>query len=265
MDVPFARWYAAIPDRRSRRNFDISRPLETDLLAALDKVCNGFRPFPHARTCLVNEPKLDVFKNILGIYGKVRGTGAFIAFVGDMRGYSVQEEVGYTGEGVILEATALGLNTCWVGGFFKPASVASLLELTPEERVLAVSPVGYALDSETLQERLLHAFVRHGRLPVSHLVSNPNRLDHPTWIKPVIEAARLAPSATNRQPWGFTIQDDGILVYERTRTLNTIVSRRLDCGISMLHLEVAAGKLGIKGRWQFLESPRVAKFAYLSG
>ncbi|KKL04715.1 hypothetical protein LCGC14_2613280, partial [marine sediment metagenome] len=49
---------------------------------------------------------------------------------------SVQEEVGYTGEGVILEATALGLNTCWVGGFFKSKSVASLVEIKSNERVL---------------------------------------------------------------------------------------------------------------------------------
>ncbi|HHY93759.1 MAG TPA: nitroreductase, partial [Firmicutes bacterium] len=35
--------------------------------------------------------------------------------------------MGYTGEAVVLEATALGLATCWVGGFFRPEVAARLL------------------------------------------------------------------------------------------------------------------------------------------
>jgi hypothetical protein len=31
-----------------------------------------------------------------------------------MKSAHVQEYVGYTGQGLILEATALGLDTCWV-------------------------------------------------------------------------------------------------------------------------------------------------------
>ncbi len=111
MDVPFSRWYPAIEKRRSRRHFDASRPIEPDKLSALDIVCKRFAPFPGARLCLVTESVEDVFKGLVGSYGKVKGAPAFIAFIGNMDSVSVQEEVGYTGEGIILEATALGLNT----------------------------------------------------------------------------------------------------------------------------------------------------------
>lgn len=126
MYIPFSRWHLAIKKRRSRRYFDPNRPLAPDTLATLDTVCNQFAPFPHARSRLVTESVKSVFKGIIGSYGRIKNAPAFIAFIGDADHPFVQEEVGYTGEGIILEATALGLNTCWVAGFFRPEIVASL-------------------------------------------------------------------------------------------------------------------------------------------
>ena len=154
MDIPFSRWYPVIEKRRSRRHFDASRAIEPDKLSALDTMCKRFVPFPSARLCLVTESVKDAFKGIVGSYGKIKDAPAFIAFIGNMDSDFVQEEVGYTGEGVILEATALGLNTCWVAGFFKPESVASLIEIKRNERVLAVTPVGYASRFESFEEKL---------------------------------------------------------------------------------------------------------------
>lgn len=108
MDIPFSRWYPAIEKRRSRRHFDTCRLVEPDKLSALDGVCKQFMPFPSARSCLVTEFGEGIFKGIVGSYGKVKDAPAFIAFIGNMDNPSVQEEVGYTGEGIILEATALG-------------------------------------------------------------------------------------------------------------------------------------------------------------
>jgi len=209
----------------------------------------------------VSKPAKGIFKGIVGGYGKVSGAPAFIAFIGDMRAPSVQEEVGYTGEGIILEATALRLNTCWVGGFFRPENVASLVEIRDKERVLAVTPVGYASRFKSLAERLMTGFgFTHRRLSLSKLVSG-GRVDNlPEWAKVSIEAARLAPSAINRQPWGFDVDSNGITVFVRTSGPEFSISKRLDCGIAMLHIEVAASNFGIKGAWELLETPRVGRF-----
>jgi nitroreductase len=261
MDIPFSRWHLAIKKRRSRRHFDPHRSIESDILAKLDTFCQQFRPFPHARAYLVSEPAKDIFKGIVGDYGKISGAPAFIAFIGDMRAPSVQEEVGYTGEGIILEATALGLNTCWVAGFFRPESVASLVEIKNNERVLAVTPVGYASRFESLTERLMTGFgLTHRRLPLSKLVSGWRVDNLPEWAKVSLEAARLAPSAVNRQPWGFDVDGSGITVFVRTSGPEFNVSKRLDCGIAMLHIEVAASNFGIQGAWELLEAPRVSRF-----
>jgi nitroreductase len=207
MDIPFSAWHLAIEKRRSRRHFDPNLLLTRETLATLDKVCNQFAPFPHARSRLVTESVDSVFRGIIGSYGRVKGAPVFIAFIGNMDDPFVQEKVGYTGEGIVLEATALGLNTCWVAGFFRPEIVASLIEVSNKERVLAVTPVGYALESESWEEKLMASFSRsHNRQPLSKLVRGLPRQKWPDWVNVPLEAARLAPSASNRQPWGFDIQ-----------------------------------------------------------
>jgi hypothetical protein len=265
MDIPFSRWYPVIEKRRSRRHFEAGRLIEPDKLSALDRVCQQFVPFPAARTCLATESVEDVFRGIVGSYGKIKDAPAFIAFIGNMDRPSVQEETGYTGEGVILEATALGLDTCWVAGFFNPGIVASIVGIGSNERVLAVTPVGYARRFETTEEKVLTGFGRtHRRLPASALMREPGRV-LPEWIKTSVQAARLAPSAINRQPWGFGAGDDSITVYVRTGGPDFSVSKPLDCGIAMLHIEVAAMSLGVRGDWQFLKSPYVARFSRKPG
>jgi len=84
----------------------------------------------------------------------------------------------------------------------------------------------------------------------------------PEWANASVQAARLAPSAMNRQPWGFEIGDKYLTIFVRTRGPEFNVSKRLDCGIAMLHIELAALSFGIKGQWQFLKPPQVAKFIY---
>src|SRR4030042_4613930 len=109
MYIPFSRWYQAIQKRRSRRHFNPNRQIEPQKLAALETLCKSFTPFPHARSYLVAEPVKNVFKGIIGRYGKVKDAPAFVAFVGNMESPSVQEELGY--KSIILEATTLGLST----------------------------------------------------------------------------------------------------------------------------------------------------------
>ncbi len=173
----------------------------------------------------------------------------------------VQEDVGYTGEGVILEATALGLGTCWVAGFFRPDLVAALIDTAENERVLAVTPIGYARKNESLEEKVLTGFGRnHQRKPLASLISGLSEKQWAEWLKMSLEAARLAPSAINRQPWGFRVEPDSITVFVRTTGPDFNVSKRLDCGIAMLHIEAAAMTCGLDGEWDFLNFPQVAKF-----
>lgn len=261
MDIPFARWYEAIAKRRSYRTYDKSRIIEPEIIEALDSVCREFKPFPDVRATLITEPPEDIFKFVAGSYGIISGAPAFIAFIGDKTNPNVNEYAGYIGEGVILEATALGLNTCWVAAAFNAGKAANIVEVKENERLMAVTPLGYAMQNTSAKDRVMTGFGRtHKRLPVEQLVIGLSYEKSPDWQKNAIQAARLAPSAVNRQPWGFDIKGDTITVYIRSGGTDFNISYRLDCGIAMLHIEVAALNAGIRGKWEFLQSPQVARF-----
>jgi hypothetical protein len=154
------------------------------------------------------------------------------------------------------------LDTCWVGGFFKPGVVASMTELGKYEKVLSVTPVGYAKTQTSIEEQFMTGFGQtHKRKPLSSLVTGLEMSEWPHWVKLSVEAARLAPSAINRQPWGFYVEPNAITISVMTGGTDFNISKRLDCGIAMLHLQVAAMNSGITGKWEFLENPLVARFS----
>ena len=259
MELPVERWYPAIFKRHSRRTYSGQVP-EEDKLARLDRACREFRPFPEVRSQLVRKSPETVFKGLVGHYGRVNGAPMYVAFIGEMRSPRVQEAAGYTGEGIILEATALGLDSCWVGGFFRPESVRSQIATREGEKVLSVTPVGYAPQEKTRQEKIMSGLVKSRlRKPLAKLVGG--KIIAP-WMGKALEAARLAPSAQNRQPWRFRIEKDAVFISADKSFSPSSISKRLDCGIAMLHFELGALAAGVPGTWEILPSSDVARFIF---
>jgi len=260
VEIPFFRWYDVITKRRSRRLF-VQRPIDQKLIEGLNSVCEEFRPFKETWAILVDHSADNVFKGAISHYGKIKNAPAFIAFVGNKDDPNVHEKAGYLGEAIVLEATALNLGTCWVGGFFRPEVAASLVGIRENERVFAVTPVGYVSEKWSLEERIMTGFGRtHRRKPLSELVTGLAEQTWPMWVKTALEAARLAPSAVNRQPWRFHAEPDCITISVDNLNDTFNIPKRLDCGIAMLHIELASLYCGMEGKWQFLELPNVARF-----
>ena len=254
-------WYQAINARRSRRAFDKNKTVSEEANNKLREVCNGFRPYSSARVEYISAPPDDVFANALGFYGNIKGAQAFFAFVGDMSDPNVQEKMGYTGEASVLEATALGLGTCWVALTYNAKAVKSLVKLGPTEKLICVSPVGYTTETWSFEEKAFSGFgANHQRKPLQSMVSGLAEPGWPDWAKAAVEAARLAPSAMNRQPWGFAIEKSSITVSVKDRGPEFNVARRLDCGIAMLHIELGSLNRGARGKWELLKPPQVAHF-----
>jgi nitroreductase len=196
-------------------------------------------------------------KGIIGDYGKTIHAPHYIVLASREReGYLT--DAGFRFEQMVLDATALGFGTCWVGLMFKEASLRSSLGLDGSWRMIVLSPIGRPLEN-SLTNRMLRTLAgskrrkpidqlffwqRHGeRLPAS--VTSDQRLMQ------VLEATRWAPSWMNRQPWRFVLLDREILVY-KIKDLDREGKdyHRLDCGIAMCHLHVMARALGIRGRWE---------------
>jgi hypothetical protein len=100
----------------------------------------------------------------------------------------------------------------------------------------------------------------HQRKPVEQLAPGIAQGGWPEWAVAAVETARLAPSAVNRQPWRFRL-DEGSLVIAKDSPFETPkVTKRLDIGIAMLHAELAADAYGVTGTWSDLDGNDVARF-----
>jgi nitroreductase len=262
MSIPTDSWYKAIFQRHSRRSYT-GDPLPEETIKKLEKTCNDFIPFDGARAVLTRDPPDRVYKGLVGSYGQIKNAPHFIAFIGDTSNLNFQEIIGYLGEGVILEATALGVNTCWVGGMFRREVVEEQIEIRSNERIVAMTPIGYALEKKTIAERIASRSLRADkRKPLERLIDSDGEIVDEKILK-VLEAVQLAPSAANRQPWRFRINSESIIIFTDSK-LRMSVSPRLDCGIAMLHLELGAGINGMQGNWVFHDAPRVAEFIFSS-
>src|SRR5680860_1853316 len=133
-------WYLAAEKRHSIRTFLPDQPEEV-LLRGLRELAERL-PASAGRVEVIPRLDVDIFTGIVGGYGKVGPSPSAVLFVEENKGGWGPSGIGYAGEAVVLEATRLGLGTCWVGGFFDPALAAGLLELRDGERIAAVSPLG---------------------------------------------------------------------------------------------------------------------------
>jgi len=251
------RWYAAILERRSRRAFDGVRPTE-EKLDAIEAAAARFRPFADAHAVLVRDVPDTFFTGLVGSYGKVTGARSALVFVADGSSPTGSEHCGYTGEGLVLETHALGLTTCWIGGSFSRSAVTGTMDLGPDEVVRAISPVGTALERPSSTERLLFGAARPKRRRPADEIA-PGWETWPRWAVAGIDAARIAPSAMNRQPWRFRMED-GAVVIAAVAPPTPMGFSRLDCGIAMLHFELGARAEGCDGVWEALAGRDVARW-----
>jgi len=199
----------------------------------------------------------------LGTYGFIKGATGFL--VGAVRrGPKDLEDYGYLLEEVILHATGMGLGTCWLGGTFTRSSfVRRFGGLERGETMPAVVSIGLIGDdgSERIRER------EEGgrRLPPSELFfehgfGEPLEIGAVGAYAEALEAVRMAPSATNKQPWRLVRSGAAWHFYlRRTRgygkgsALFTVLRiadlQRVDLGIAMCHFELIAREQGLDGGW----------------
>jgi nitroreductase len=197
----------------------------------------------------------------LGTYGFITGARLYVAGVVSQRPGAMQD-FGYCLEQVIVRITHLGLGTCWLGGTFKRASFAERLNLSNDEVIPAISPIGYARDRRTVRERVLRRFVgADQRKPWEALffegaMGRPLTREAAGEYATALECLRLGPSASNMQPWRIVKSKETNLFHfflKRTpgygKFLRGLDLQLVDIGIAMSHFELAARETGLDGTW----------------
>lgn len=196
---------------------------------------------------------------IPGTYGMIKGAGSFL--VGAMeRGHRDMEDFGYLFEKIILFATELNLATCWIGVTFARGPLADKINLTPQETIPCVSPLGYSAKRRSISDTVTRTTLgATKRKPWKDIFFNT------AWDTPLdkqsagdyeipLEMLRLAPSATNKQPWRIVKDKENYHFFlQRAAGYDKMTSAAdlqcIDMGIAMCHFEMTAKEQNLSGGW----------------
>lgn len=213
-----------IKKRHSVRSY-ISKEIEKEKVDILNELINEINTKENMHIQLItNDP--DVFDKYGGIilqYGKLNNCKNYIALIGKKDDKSLEEKCGYNGEKLVLKATELGLNTCFVAGTYKKKYVSA--KITENEELVCVIALGYGEND--------------GNVRKSKTIEQvTNSKEYPDWFKKGIEYALLAPTAINQQKFKINYLGDNVV--------EAIVlpgpKSKIDIGIVKYHFELGADR-----------------------
>ncbi len=207
----------------------------------------------------------DEFKDTkLGTYGVISGTKSFIT--GKITDSDKNfEDFGYCMEKLILYCAQLNIGTCWLGGTYNKTAFGTSLKLKEGEIIPAVSPVGYFGSKKRTIDKLFRRMAgSDNRKPFDELFFSTDFTQQLSEIEKAIygfflEMVRLAPSASNKQPWRVVLMDNVFHFYlKRTPNYNSKLMQsdlqRVDMGIGMAHFELALAEKQLNHAW-LVENP----------
>jgi nitroreductase len=253
-----------IKTRKSCRTYS-DRAVEREKLAKLKQFLESNIKTPFGSTVrfhLIDFTEMEIGepKN-LTTYGVIKGARQFI--VGTVEKQTrAMEDYGYCMERIILKATSMGLGTCWLGGTFKRSGFADKIGINEGELLPAITPVGYPKDKRSVVDKVFrYVAASDKRKPwneLFYLHDTNNFLDDRNCggFNTPLECVRMAPSASNKQPWRIIMgkgQDTVHFYLKRTPGYGNmgkdIELQNVDMGIAMCHFELSAKELGLKGDW----------------
>lgn len=237
-------WINACDNRVSRRSY-IDRDIENEKISKITNIINKINNDSELNIQLVEDGK-GVLSGFKASYGMISGVKSFIALIGNQNIQNYKQKLGYYGEMLVLEATELGLSTCWVGGTYSKKECENHIDIKEDEELICIVALGYADKNLSIKEKVVKNLNKKNKTIEEMLVHKTN--DIPSWVLSGVEYALEAPSAVNKKPIVYEFCDNKV---------EAIISKpnhgyeEVDLGISMLHFELGALKEGYKGNWKY--------------
>ena len=221
--------YEAIFLRKSVRNYEME-PVSGEILQEMREFygeIEGLNPGIHTEISIIDNTRgKNRMMHLFGVKAPY-----YLAF------YSEEKDLAQMNAGYILEQIALflctkGLGTCFLGGI-KPRMGNMRRGNMKFVIMLAFgksrgSYTRKAVDAKRMDLKDLCVYKEVPR----------------QWMKQLLEAARLAPSSMNSQPWRFVVYDNRIHVFAKKHNMNHLGKfEELNFGIMFSHLMVVAEEL----------------------
>jgi len=277
--VIFMPMIETIRERVSCRTYRAD-PIERDKLSQLEAFLAADQEAPFGsrvrfRLLAFDQLNREEIKDC-GTYGVIKGARQYIAGA-VVKQHRALEDYGYCLEQCVLQASALGLGTCWLGGTFKRSGFASKLALAEDELMPAVTPVGYAADRRSVVDHVFRFSAgSNKRKPWEQLFFERDltgmKREAAGPYETVLTCVRVGPSASNKQPWRI-IRDEARKSFhfylERTPgysdAYGEVRLQNVDMGIAMCHFALSARELGLEGCWQVADPGlKAGKMEYIA-
>lgn len=187
-----------------------------------EKIAHLPRLFDDVATPEIRLVDNDEVEGRLGTYGFIMGARQFLVMAS---GKSIAEKIqaGFMFEALVLEITAMGLATCWLGGTFRRGLFSDVFgQLDEDKEIIIVSPVGHPTDKRRFAERMMRRFVKADARKSfdtlfkvtevdfdglnNNIVNKQIALPSDSSLRRVLETVRIAPSSSNSQPWRASIE-----------------------------------------------------------
>ena len=249
-----------IENRTSVRTYD-SNIIEEEVLIKLEKFIKNIKsPFSNNTRIEIINSKENLGAKNLGTYGVIKGTNYYIGIVGEVND-TILEDLGYRAEALVLYAKELNLGTCWLGGTFKKSSFAKLLNVQKDEIFPAVISIGYLKNKKRFIDGVVRYLAKSKQrkewnelfylMDFSMPLSKINNLGK---FKEVLEAVRIAPSASNKQPWRIIKRHNNYHFFLKhtenyTEKLGFDI-QKIDLGIAICHFDLMCNELNLEGSFK---------------
>lgn len=244
-----------IQKRHSVRTYEeraLSPQDRAALVACMDRLDNPFGVPVHE---YILDKKVDTAGEKLGTYGVIKGASTFLG-VSIPKTELAPLAAGYEFENLLLYATHLGLGTVWLAATFQREHFAAAMGIPKEELFPAISPVGYPAAKRSLAETLMRSTMKSSaRNPWKELFFREDFRTPLTttaagsYAQP-LEMVRLAPSATNAQPWRVCKVGDLYHFYASYKPglpETEQLIKQVDLGIALSHFHQTALEQDLTG------------------
>lgn len=240
----------AIKDRHSVRTF-VKRPIADDIISSLQKFIsdNTDTPFGGEYAIRLASVTLDGDSFKPSTYGVIRNATTYLLLgYGDTPDDALS--AGYAGEKIVLEAKALGIDTCWIAATFRDSTFESVARFDRSTPLKIVIAMGYAASRRSLLDSLTHTIARSSsRKPFDILFTDTSTGCAPeqssAYYEP-LQLLRRAPSAMNSQNWRAMLSDGRADFY----TIATDMTAYVNMGIALSHFAIGCRAEGIDGKFK---------------
>jgi len=265
MNIVNSSLYSAIITRRSIRKY-IHQPLSREDWEWVNKVIEKIKPLVNSNQFHISTVETisdDGSLNLLGIYGRLINPPYYLVPLISGNKFLLTD-LGFRMQQIAVRLWLKGIGTCFIGCLSRESEILGSLMQSGNARIGAFLVFGYpsgGIGFQTLLSIPNWLNGKNHRQPFQKIFyqdSWENPAYPPSDIIDLMQAARMAPSAVNAQPWRFVLKGREIYVYIVRNYFKYLFPSNenycfYDGGICLANMDMTLSALNLKGSWQMLD------------